>query len=271
VPKTFSLLAGVSAAIVLCGAVAVTAQTSSSTEGWVPLMNGRNFDGWYTFLPSTGKNNDPKKVFKMEDGMVHILDVPESEEKQEFGYLSSEREFSDCRIRVEYKWGVKRFNPNNENKRDSGLLYFFNGPDKIWPQSLEFQIQETDTGDLWLLDGTQVSTKIEAQYLPIYVLSHAGPTYTPNRGRIIKSGDFEDRTGWNTLELVLDGDHITQIVNGRAVMRAWDVKQKSAANPSQYVPVTKGRIMLQAEGAEVWFRHLEMKPNPKKPADTSNK
>ena len=90
-PKTFSLLAGVSAAIVLCGAVAVTAQTSSSTEGWVPLMNGRNFDGWYTFLPSTGKNNDPKKVFKMEDGMVHILDVPESEEKQEFGYLKRKR------------------------------------------------------------------------------------------------------------------------------------------------------------------------------------
>jgi len=238
----------------------------------VPLMNGKNFDGWYTFLPSTGKNNDPKKVFKMEDGMVHILDIPESDEKQEFGYLSSEKEFSDCRIRVEFKWGVKRFNPNNENKRDSGLLYFFNGPDKIWPQSLEFQIQETDTGDLWLLDGTRVSTKIEAQYLPIYVLSHAGPTYTPDRGRIIKSGDFEERNAWNTLELVLDGDQITQLVNGRAVMRAWDVKQRSADDPAHpYVPVTKGRIMLQAEGAEVWFRHLEMKPNPKKPADTTNK
>jgi hypothetical protein len=195
--------------------------------------------------------------------MVHILDIPESDEKQEFGYLSSEKEFSNCRIRVEFKWGVKRFVPNNENKRDSGLLYFFNGPDKIWPRALEFQIQETDVGDIWMLDGTRISTKIEAEGFPMYVLSMAGPTRTQSRGRIIKSGDFEDRNGWNQLELVLDGDRITQIVNGRAVMRAWDVKQPSQDDPTNYVPVTSGRIMLQAEGAEVWFRNVQMKPNEK--------
>jgi len=142
----------------------VSGQTppSAGSDGWVPLLNGKNFDGWYTFLPSTGKNNDPKKVFKMENGMVHILDIPESDEKQEFGYLSSEREFSNCRIRVEFQWGIKRFVPNNENKRDSGLLYFFNGPDKIWPRALEFQIQETDVGDLWLLDGSRITTKVRS-------------------------------------------------------------------------------------------------------------
>lgn len=198
-------------------------------SGWTSLFNGKNFDGWYTFLPSTGKNVDPKKVFKVEDGMVHILDIPESDEKQEFGYLSTEREFSNCRIRVEYKWGVKRFVPNNENKRDSGLLYFFNGPDKIWPRALEFQIQETDTGDLWILDGSRITTKVENEALNMYVLS--GPTRTQSRGRIIKFGDFEDRNGWNKLELILEGDKITHIVNGRAVMRAWDIKQPSTDDP----------------------------------------
>ena len=59
---------------------------------------------------------------------------------------------------------------------------------------------------------------------------------------------------------MLDGDKITQMVNGRAVMRAWDMKQQSLEDPTQYLPVTSGRIMLQAEGAEVWFRNLEMKP-----------
>jgi hypothetical protein len=63
----------------------------------------------------------------------------------------------------------------------------------------------------------------------------------------------------------LDGDKITHLVNGRAVMRAWDIKQQSLEDPTQYLPVTGGRIMLQAEGAEVYFRNLEMKPLEKKP------
>ncbi|MGA2600663.1 MAG: DUF1080 domain-containing protein [Bryobacteraceae bacterium] len=112
----------IAAAILAGGALRAA---SGPDSAWTPLFNGRNFDGWYTYLPSTGKNNDPKKVFKVEDGMIHILDIPETDEKQEFGYLSTERELSNCRIRVEFKWGTKRFVPNNENKRDSGLLYFF--------------------------------------------------------------------------------------------------------------------------------------------------
>src|SRR5271165_4168433 len=183
---TFHLVRSATAIISFVAASLLSAQPRPDSDGWTSLFNGKNFDGWYTFLPSTGKNSDPKKVFKMENGMVHILDIPESDEKQEFGYLSSEREFSNCRIRVEFKWGTKRFAPNRENKRDSGLLYFFTGPDKIWPRALEFQIQETDVGDLWLLDGSRASTKIEAEGLPIYVLSMAGPTRTQNRGRIIK-------------------------------------------------------------------------------------
>jgi len=194
----------------------------------------------------------------MENGMIHILDIPESPENQEFGYLSSEREFSHCRIRVEFKWGSKRFAPHAEDKRDSGLLYYFNGPDKIWPRALEFQIQETDVGDLWLLDGSRITTKVETEGFPMYVLS--GPQRTQSRGRIIKFGDFEIRNDWNTLELVLDGDKITHIVNGRAVMRAWDIKQPAQGDPTNYIPVTSGHIMLQAEGAEVWFRNVQMKP-----------
>ena len=92
----------------------------------------------------------------------------------------------------------------------------------------------------------------------MYVLS--GPLRTQSRGRIIKFGDFEDRNAWNTVEVILDGDRITQLVNGRAVMRAWDMKQVSLTDPMQYLPVSSGRIMLQAEGAEIWFRNVRMKP-----------
>jgi hypothetical protein len=59
------------------------AAASADKDGWVPLFNGRSLDGWYTFLPSTGKNSDPKGVFKVEDGMIHILDIPVSTKHQE--------------------------------------------------------------------------------------------------------------------------------------------------------------------------------------------
>ncbi len=238
----------------------VSLAAPSKDDGWVSLFNGHNFDGWYTYLPSTGKNKDPKGVFKMEKGVIHVLGFPATAEKQEFGYLATDKEYSHCRVRAEFKWGVTRFPPRTEDKRDSGLLYYFVGPDKIWPRALESQIQETDVGDLWILDGATITTKIETPNYPMYVLS--GPLKTQSSGRIIKFGDFEDRNAWNTVEVILDGDKITHLVNGRAVMRAWDLKQPDPQDPSKTIPLDHGRLMLQAEGAELWFRNVQMKPLP---------
>jgi hypothetical protein len=226
-------------------------------QGWEPLFNGRNLDGWYTFLPSTGKNRDPQGVFRVERGMIHILGIPASAEKQEFGYLATNAEFSHCRIHAEFKWGTRRFPPREEDKRDSGLLYYFVGPDKIWPTSLEFQIEEGDVGDLWILGGATITTKVETQGYPMYVLS--GPTRTQSAGRIIKFGDFEDRNAWNSVEAILDGDRITHLVNGRAVMRAWDLKQPDPQDASKSMALDRGRVMLEAEGAEIWFRNIQVK------------
>ena len=111
---------------------------------------GRISVGWYTYLDSSGKNKDPKGVFKVENGMIHILDVPMSDGKTPDGksyngYLATNQDFSNVRIHAEYKWGVKRA---SEGKRNSGLLYLAVGPDAIYPTSLECQIEETDVGDL---------------------------------------------------------------------------------------------------------------------------
>jgi hypothetical protein len=52
------------------------ARGGAADEGWILLFNGKNFEGWGTRVESTGKNNDATHVFKMEDGTVHILEVP---------------------------------------------------------------------------------------------------------------------------------------------------------------------------------------------------
>src|SRR5438045_3156395 len=95
----------IAAAIVLAGAW--QPKSSSADDGWVPLLNGKNFDGWYSYTENGGKNNDPTHVFKLENAAVHILDVAPGG-KFENGYLSTLKDYSNVRIHAEYKWGTKR-------------------------------------------------------------------------------------------------------------------------------------------------------------------
>jgi hypothetical protein len=245
----------------LMAAFALSSNPASAEDGWIPLFNGKNFDGWYTYLDSRGKNNDPHRVFKIDGGMIHILDVPMSDGKSENGYLATNQEFSDVRIHVEYKWGVKR---SSEGKRNSGLLYLAVGPDAIYPTSLECQIEETDVGDLWIVNGASVTAFPIGPSIPMYDDDRmAGQTISNLPGhssRILKSGDFEDRATWNTVEVILQEDQSTHLVNGRIVNSARDIKRRDPQNPSHMIPLKSGHILLEAEGSEIWFRNVRIKP-----------
>ena len=61
--------------------------------------------------------------------------------------------------------------------------------------------------------------------------------------------DVEKAVGeWNTLECVCDGGKITNVLNGVVV--------NAGAGASH----TKGRILFQSEGAEVFFRRIDLLP-----------
>jgi len=239
----------------------------AADDGWIPLFNGKNLDGWYTYLGSTGKNNDPKGVFKVEKGMIHILDLPVTDEPQDAGYLATNQEYSDVLIHVEYRWGSKRFRDKDAplapgGKRDSGVLYLMVGPDRIFPASLECQIEETDTGDLWITGNLWVDVKVQSPEFLAWVDLDGGVRHTQAGplARIAKSGDFEDRTAWNTVEVVLRGDQATHIVNDRIVNHVTRIRQPDPNDRFHLVPLKSGRILLEAEGSEIWFRNVKVKP-----------
>ncbi|MDR3234124.1 MAG: SUMF1/EgtB/PvdO family nonheme iron enzyme [Planctomycetaceae bacterium] len=70
--------------------------TSTSAQETIHLFNGKNLDGWYTFLKSKGKNNDPDKVFTAEDGVIHISGT-------ENGGITTNEEYENDTLEVEYK------------------------------------------------------------------------------------------------------------------------------------------------------------------------
>lgn len=225
-------------------------------EGWESLFNGTDLSGWYSYLPSQGRNRDPEGVFRVENGMLHILGV-EDKGTREFGYIGTEKSYANYHLRLEYRWGSKRFAPRATNKRDSGVVYHVTGRDKVWPQGVEYQIQEGDTGDFWLLGGPTMTTTVASVQPQEPQYEQNGTPYTSRRGdyvRIIKDGTHENVGDWNTVDLIVRGDSATHLINGRVNNRAYSLHTPSGA------ALTSGRILLQAEGAEVFYRNIQIRP-----------
>ncbi len=257
------------------------ASTALAEAGWVRLFDGKTFDGWYIFLTKQAKNEDPTKVFQAHDGMIHVYrDHPENDDVA-FGYLATDSQYANYHLRLEYKWGDKKFRPRAEQRRDAGLLYHLVGDDIVWPRCLECQIQENDTGDCFTVRGTQVDTSVEMvnietpsgpKDLPRYKPeSEGGVMQTIGQGsiaRIVKSGTHE-QDGWNKVEVIVAGNEkAVHIVNGHTVFEATNLRQLDANNKT-WVPLTKGRIALQAEFAEGFYRNIEIRPIPEGPLKTA--
>ncbi|MES1181626.1 MAG: DUF1080 domain-containing protein, partial [Flavobacterium sp.] len=122
---------------------------------FVSIMNGKSFDGWYKWFQGRNKNEDPENIFSLENGGV-LHDTG-----KELGYIMTDKSFADFHLKLEFKWGEKKWPPRENAKRDSGICY--NIPDDtqdfIWPKSVECQIQEGDVGDFWLLEYATIQVE----------------------------------------------------------------------------------------------------------------
>ena len=223
---------------------------------WTPLLDA-SLSRFYRWLPSHGRNSDPEGIFKMEGNVLHILGIPETGKPKDFGYVATLDEVRDYRLRLDQKWGTRTFPPRKNQPRDSGLLYHLAPPDEIWPRCIEFQIQEHSVGDTWLLSGTGLTTTVANLHASPPTFDPLGQDVSLEGGQLIKSGEPESLTGWNTLELIASGRDSVNIVNGKRVNAAIDLE----TNPgSGWVSLRQGRIALQAEGAEVFYRNVQIRP-----------
>jgi hypothetical protein len=213
----------------------------------VVLFNGTDLSNFDTFLKSTGLNADPKHVFQVEKGVIHISG-------QEFGYLITKQDYRNYYLRAEFKWGEGTFAPRAGQARDSGILYNIQGEQKVWPRSIEFQINEGATGDFWMTDGAALTgkdgTRVTGPDGKASKIDRFGKGPWQNVvGYRDPAGEVEKPHGeWNVLELVNQDGHVTQYVNGKLMNEGTDAFPAS------------GKILFQSEGAEVFFRNLKLYP-----------
>ncbi len=227
-----------------------------------------------TYLEVIGKNRDPLKVFTVEkvDGQpaIHVSG-------QGFGTITTTETFTNYHLRLQVKWGEQRWGSRANSVRDAGLLYFVHGEpgfrSETWPRSIEFQIQEHDFGDLYAI-ASQITVparkEMQGTNRVFYFYDpNAEPTLflekKPVGNRCRRSVDAEKPRGeWNTLELIcFNGDSI-HIVNGQVVMRLHNAQRLDGPTPE---PLVSGAISLQTEGAELFYRNVEIQPIEKIPAE----
>jgi hypothetical protein len=263
----FCLLGGVGLGMVAPGPAEKgrrTAADQRSDKGWTALFDGKDLRGWDVYLKAPiGLNNDPHRVFTVvKDGDEGVIRIS----GEDVGAISTKKEFGDYHLQLLFRWGSLSWGNKKGKKKDSGLLYHSVGPYGAdygaWMRSQEFQIQEGDCGDYWGCAGGMAAIPAVKANDSDYVYDPAGAMYSfradekPGR-HCIKKGDAEKATGeWNQLDLYCYGDTSVHVVNGKVMMVLYRNAQVDSGNVR---PLTRGKIQLQSEGAEVFYKQIRIK------------
>ncbi|MDO7836628.1 DUF1080 domain-containing protein [Sphingobium sp. HBC34] len=259
------------------------------TKAPVSLFNGRDLKGWDSWLGYTdaistftgptgepiGLNKDMTGVFRVvqEDGRpaIHVSG-------KILGALLSKRSYSNYHLRLQFKWGANSWYPF---PRNNGLLYHSHGKYGAalgsWMPAMEFEIMPRSIGMLLAVsdynapqpyDSVDWRVNADVEVAQDKSIPYPYRRYMPG-GRlqplafpafnVDANVDAEKPMGeWNILDLYTFGDRSIHVVNGVPVLEARNLMTKNEAGKP--VPLTSGRIQLQSEGSEAYFRDITIEP-----------
>ncbi|WP_394994091.1 DUF1080 domain-containing protein [Emticicia sp.] len=200
----------------------------------IKLFNGKDLNNWYADIPAKDKDSTLRKSFIIRNGLLVSMGTPE-------GHLMSKSQYENYRLEVEYRFAGK---PGN-----CGVLVHASTPRalyKMFPKSIEVQMMHSNAGDFWCIVEDIKVLDME---------SRRGPKenwgITEGKERRVKNltDNSEKPLGeWNRMVIECQGDKIKVWVNGDVV------------NDGFGATAQKGQIALQAEGAEVEFRKVDLTP-----------
>lgn len=197
-----------------------TGTTSRRAAAPKALFNGRDLRGWTAHFDAPGATAE--QAWSVKGGVLHGRGQP-------VGYLCTTETFTNYELELEWRF---------ERPGNSGVLLRMTGPDKVWPRSVEAQLQHGEAGDFWLIDGAPLDTprdRVDRE--------------TP-RHRLRTRTNERPLGQWNRYRITVSGDRITLRVNGAVL------------NEGTGAEVVAGRICLQSEGAAIQFRNVRLQPLP---------
>jgi hypothetical protein len=247
---------------------AALAEPIAPTRPIAPLADS-DLGRFETWLKESGRK-DPDGVFTIRDGVLRISGDGR-------GYLATKEAYRDYHLTVEYQWGKQR-SDTSKYVRNSGVLLHAigaHGNAGAWMTSLEVQLAQGCEGDLIVIRGKDAdgktypatitsNTRLESDRRTRWDPKGAKTVYSgkqfwwskhdpafeellDTRGRWDVASKLEE---WTKVECLCRGDRVTIKINGETVNEAYDVDPAA------------GRILLQNEGYEIFFRNMVIAPLP---------
>ena len=245
----------------------------------ITLFNGKDLSNFYTWLVDFHRA-DPQRIFAVVDQVDGAPAIRIS--GQFYGGITTKKRYANYRLIAEFRWGLLTWGNRTNATKDSGILlhcqgrdgaYFskdFNGP---WMRSYEFQIIEGGVGDILVLGSYEPDGSVTKYQLTAMVTrDRDGEPCWDARGeaKVFETGrvnwwgrdpDWADQLGyrgrndiespdgqWTQIEVVCAGDTLEYFVNGKLVNKAGGLSH------------TNGKLIFQSEGAEIFFRRIELHP-----------
>ena len=187
------------------------------------LFNGKDLSNWSFVVEKDAKPAD--QVYSVRDGHIFITGQP-------FGYMYTQKKYSDYKLHVEWRW------PNGDTNANSGIFLHITDLTNPFPNTIECNLQAGRAGLFVLLGGADL---VEYQSRPgekrpdFPVVKNVNPSSEKPAGE------------WNEANIFVRDGVITVYING--------VYQNTGT-----CPVKEGHIGLQSEGKEVEFRNVTLTP-----------
>ena len=196
------------------------------------LYSGTDLEGWHIDVPEMD-TADVRNPFIIRDGLLVSLGTPQ-------GHIITDKKYKNYSLDVEYRFAG---NPGN-----CGVLVHASTPRvlyEMFPKSIEVQMYHENAGDFWCIgENITVPSMEQRRGDP----AEWGVTEGKKRRILNLTDGSENAVGdWNHMHIECLGNEIKVWVNGDFVNHGFDCT------------ADEGQIALQAEGAEVEFRRVELR------------
>jgi hypothetical protein len=235
----------------------------AQTQGWVPLFNGRDLDGWTPKITGYEAGINFGNTFRVDGGVLRVVYEEYERFDGRFGHLFYKDTFAYYRLRVVYRFAGEQA-PGGPDwaLRNSGVMLHGESPatmtlDQEFPVSIEVQFlggdgtRERPTSNV-CTPGTNVV--MEGRLITRHCTNARSKTY---------HGDQ-----WVTAEVEVCGSRsVRHMLEGEVVLAYAepqlddrDAHAKTLAGRAGTPMLEFGTISLQSESHPVEFRTVELLP-----------
>ena len=200
----------------------------------IKLFNGKDLSNWFVDVPAMDKDPQAINPFIIRNGLLVSLGEPQ-------GHLITKSTYENYRLEIEYRFAGK---PGNcgvlVHASTLRALY------KQFPKSIEVQMMHDNAGDFWCIAEDISVPNMDSRRGP---KENWGSVDGKERRIKNLTDNSEKALGeWNKMVIECKGNNIKVWLNDDMV------------NEGFGATVHKGQVALQAEGAEVEFRKVDLIP-----------